>query len=514
MKINTFLINNFQAVEKKEISKEVISQGQPEKSFPQEKNEKVENNEPQVVEEESEKFELTYKKLGNLQIEEDEKEISSEPNKNSQFNESNKTISNMFIMDILGKQKDQKVYVSEYHIPTEVHQEIQIKEPVKEIKNKEPVKEISKKESIKEMSKKEPVKEIKNKEPVKEISKKESVKEIQKNQPEKIENKSKPSEQPTKTITPKINKAEPVDNKEQQKIENTIVVSKNTAAEKLKISENSVVEKREDTVEDEEIKNYITSLENNKVTQAQVKEDKSKKDYDKDDLKKLEDSINDDANNNYDVNFDDYFGNEIAKEKESEKNPNQEIIIQSSVIKQIPSNDVGVKYEKIDAKKKQSLETSQNKPLAKNQVLYINTKKEDLMQSSSQTHSTAGNKIVMKKINIIANEKSMSRTQDFKDKLDLNTPKTSPMKSKISFYSLKTKDQPNPMSLKEESISPYSKFNKTGYLYLKENKRSQEKNLKLKLLNKNPSNLQESSKNQVDELKKKQVSQKTDFNIK
>jgi hypothetical protein len=370
-------------------------------------------------------------------------------------------------MDILGKHK--KDYVSEYHIPTEVYEELE---------------------------------------------KKESVKEIKKIQPEKSENKPTPNEPQNETITPQLIKSDNTEKNESHKIENHLIVSNvNTSNDNKKINENSMVEKREDTVEDEEIKNYISSLENNKA--AQGKEDKTlKKDYDKEDLKKLEDSINDDANNNYDVNFDDYFGNEIAKEKDAVKNQNQEII-QPAVINEIPSKSVEVKHkkvekvEKVETIKKSTLEISKTKPVvARNQVLANNLKKEDSMPTQSNNNTTSGNKIVMKKISILSNDKGMSRTQDFKEQVDLNTPKTSPMKSKISFYSLKTKDQHNPMNLKEESISPYSKFNKTGYLYLKENKLSLEKSLKAKLLNKSPSNIHESSKVQVEEYKKKKVSEK------
>jgi hypothetical protein len=206
------------------------------------------------------------------------------------------------------------------------------------------------------------------------------------------------------------------------------------------------------------------------------------------------------------VNFDEYFGNEIEKEKEEEKS--QVITPQPQKLSKIEQPK---QTQNVESNKKVVNDVSKVKPTPAKNLVLNNLKKEESSSALSNTQQNTKGKIVMKKITI-TNEptcKSTSKTNEEKLKEEgEKTPKTiSPMKSKISFYSLKVKDNNSPPvdHRKDESISPYGKFNQTGYLYKKENKMSQDKSLKMKLMNKNQNILQESARMQMDEFKKKKV---------
>ncbi len=190
------------------------------------------------------------------------------------------------------------------------------------------------------------------------------------------------------------------------------------------------------THEDDEIKNYIISLENKNKDEKQLK-----KDYDKNDLKKLEDSINDNENNNYDV-LDEIFSNEIAKEREEEqKNIEVSIKKQPDSLKKvyIGSNDFKIK----------------NVHTNKSQV--SNYKKEEVIS----------NKVSAKKLKIL-NKNKIQDERLVKESIEKSK---SPGKTKPNFFNIK-----NQYDFQQNDIvTPLQKFNQTGQLYKKENKKSTDK---------------------------------------
>lgn len=211
---------------------------------------------------------------------------------------------------------------------------------------------------------------------------------------------------------------------------------------------------------------------------------KSNKNYDTEELKKIEDEINDNENN-YEVNFDEILSNENEKESNQKSlKVNQEDVTKSfnSINDTHQTNQINKDNNQIS---KSNFSSKLSQPVKQISITKQPLKKienEEIKSYSSKANNDVNieqKKIVLSNENIKLVNKALEnkvKENRVENKLDVSPKFKTSNKTKTNFFSIKMNETPNVHSESKESF--YKSFNKTGYLYKKENKKSSDKIVK------------------------------------
>ena len=251
---------------------------------------------------------------------------------------------------------------------------------------------------------------------------------------------------------PEQNLSREVLNQSNIKESNTSILDKHSSP-KQDLDSTSKVEKEEDrnSLKEEEEQ----SVHNSSPTKKSIKT------FDKEELKKIEDEINDNENNNYDVNFDEILSNETDREKERSKLEKINNTMPPEDLK-LKSNSTVSKQSLKDNKITITKANNNMKNISKDGKSYALNKKVKISNDSI--------KLVNKALESKVQENRKESKEDISPKYKTSHPSVN---SKMNFFKVKMSETAGPISQNKET--PFKITNKTGHLYKQENKKSSEK---------------------------------------